>query len=245
MTLLKRIAGKIRPLVQPPAIAPSVSVLIPSMFDSKLMLELCIRSIQKNTNYPNYEIVVCDAGIDQGARDFLDKEQQRGAIRVIKATDWERPKDDLARAARGEYMLFMHDDVYIKRADWISRRMRLMQADTRNAIVGQVVPNYDDQGLRFFPLGLLVQRKAANQLGLVWGKQVAQGLDTGAIAYRQFSQQRQHRHVPCDMASDIHHFTSMTWPKYKEATDPEIAQLVSERDRKLRLIQRMLHTGSY
>jgi hypothetical protein len=227
------------------AVDGRVTILIPSLFDSRLILELCIRSIQKNTDYPDYNIIVCDAGVDEEARTFLESEVEKGSIRLIKATDWERPKDDLAAAADGKYYVILHDDVYIKDKSWLRRRMHLMLSHPQNAVVGSTVPNYKTNGERFFPMGLLVKTVVARELNLKWGKQVQEGFDTGAIAWRQFNTQSTYKFAFYKTSRDIHHFGEMTWPKYKKADSPGIQDLLDRRDQKLNQIREMLATGRY
>jgi hypothetical protein len=175
----------------------------------------------------------------------LDAQAAKGAIRLIKASDWERPKDDLAAAVDGKYYVILHDDAYIKDRRWLRRRMRLMLSDPVNAIVGTVVPNYRINGERFFPFGLLVKTSVARELGLKWGKQVQDGFDTGGIAFRQFNGQKTYKFVYYKTTSDIFHFGEMTWPKYKKADSPEIQKLLQRRDQKLNQIREMLRSGRY
>ena len=224
----------------------AVSVLIPTMFDSRLIVELCVRSIQKRTDYPEVKIIVCDAGADEEAKAFLHELESEGSIRLIQATDWERPKDDLAAAVDTPYYVVMHDDCYVTDSRWLRRRMRLMLGDPRNAVVGTTLPNcYQPSLTRFFPLGLLVKTDAAREMGLKWGKQVKEGFDTGALAYQKFLQQTKYRFVYYKTSRDTHHFSQMTWPKYQDATRPEIGKLLAERDAKIAKIKRMLETGAY
>ena len=130
-----------------------VSILIPTMFDSRYILELCLKTIEKYTDYFDYQVLVCDAGIDETASGYLKGLVQQGAVRLIKATDWQRPKDDLVRAVDTPYYILMHDDVQILKHGWLTRRMKLMQRNERNAVVGSIVKNYNSQKNRFFPLG--------------------------------------------------------------------------------------------
>lgn len=228
-----------------PAIDGEVTILIPTMFDSRFVIELCIKSILKNTSYPTFNIIVADAGVDEETGDYLKSLHEKSVIRLIKAKDWQRPKDDLAEAVTTKYYSIMHDDIYIKHKDWLSRRMRLMLADPSNAIVGSLVPNYKTNGKRFFPMGMLVRTEAARALDIKWGKQVEQGYDTGALAYIKFQQQNHYKFVSYKTTTDIHHFSSMTWPKYKDMNDPKIQKLLAERDIKLNMIREMLRTGNF
>jgi hypothetical protein len=220
-----------------------VNIMLPSRFDSRLMLELCLRSIQNKTDYPDFDITVCDAGVDDDARSFLEGEARAGSIRLIQATDSIRPKDDLAAAADAPFYVLIHDDTYIRRRDWLCQRMRLMLSSPANATIGRTCDNYKTKGSRYFPMGLLVRSAAAAEMGFKWGKQ--KDLDTGAIAYRTLLAQSKYRHIEYKGTCDIHHFSRMTWPKREDASLPNIQELLRERDIKLGKIREMLRTGSH
>jgi len=230
-------------LFKRPQVCGRVSILIPTMFDSRCIIELCLKSIWKNTDYPDYEIIVCDAGADGDTRLYLDSLVKENKIKLIKATDWERPKDDLARAVTTEYYIVMHDDTQIMKKDWIRRRLILMVKDPNNAIVGTTVKNYHKTN-RFFPLGLLVKTAVSREIGLVWGKQP--GFDTGALAYEKFFSQKKYKFVSFKMSRDIRHFSDMTWPKYhNEQSYPGVDKKMKERERKIQLIRSVLDKEAY
>ncbi|MCE5335331.1 MAG: glycosyltransferase family 2 protein [Desulfobacteraceae bacterium] len=195
--------------------AGSVSILIPTMFDSRYVIELCIRSIFKYTHHPDFQIIVCDAGIDKSTHEYLSELEESGKIKLITATDAQRPKDDLVRAVDTDYYVLMHDDIRIMKMTWLENRLHLMNKNPANAIVGSIVKNYGYAGncrSRFFPLGMLVKTAASRELNLVWGKQP--GFDTGAIAYQTFFQQSKYKFASYKPSKDIYHFAEMTWPKY-------------------------------
>ena len=223
-----------------------VSILIPTRFDSRYIVELCIKSIRKNTDYTDYEIIVCDSGVDEPTRKYLSELESRKEIRLITATDKLRPKDDLVGAVNGEYYIIMHDDVQIKRKNWLSRRVNLLNKNPKNAIVGSIVKNFN-KSKRFFPLGLLVKMDVSKKLNLKWGKQPELNLDTGAVAYDKFFSQNEFKFVPCKFSRDIRHFGAMAWPmrKIMEETSPLITKKVLERKDKIALIRKILEKGKY
>jgi hypothetical protein len=221
-----------------------VSILIPTMFDSRYVIEIAIKSIKRYTSYSDYKIIVADAGVDEETHAYLSGLND---ITFIKATDWMRPKDDLADAVDTDYYITMHDDVRVFKDKWIENRLKLMNKDDRNAIVGTVTKNYG-KDKRFFPLGLMVKTSAARELGLKWGKQPDEGHDTGSLAYKTFSAQKKYKFVTYKFTKDIHHYAQMTWPKYKNESNydkEKLARLMKERDEKMREIRHLLDTDSY
>lgn len=225
--------------------AGKVSILIPTMFDSRYIIELCIKSIKKNTDYSDYKIIVCDNGADSETRQYLQRLTTEGEIQLIETTDWKRPKDDLVKAVDTEYYVIMHDDIRILRKDWLRKRMALMAKNPSNAIVGTVLKNYS-KTKRFFPLGILVKAEVSRKLDLKWGKYPEKGFDTGAIAYNKFFSQDKFKFVPYKTTRDIYHFACMTWPKYNtEENCPGVTKKVKERDEKIKLIRDILNKGTF
>lgn len=223
-----------------------VSILIPTMNDSRYIIELCLKSIQKNTNYKDYKIIVCDAGVDQETYNYLHNLAANGEINLIRATDNQRPKDDLAKAVNTDYYVIMHDDIQIRKKDWLTRRMQLMVRSKNNAIVGTIVHNFGRKANRFFPLGLLVKTDIARKLDLKWGKQ--DGFDTGTLAYNKFFSQNEYKFVNYNVARDIYHFMSMGWPKRKlgeKGMYPELEMILNDRNKKIIRIRKILETNSY
>ena len=48
-----------------------VSILVPTRFDSRYMIELCLETVKKYTKYP-HRIIVGDAGVNEETRNFLE-----------------------------------------------------------------------------------------------------------------------------------------------------------------------------
>lgn len=228
-----------------PKLEGRVSILIPTMFDSRYTIELCLKSIRKNTDYSHYQTIVCDAGVDEITRDYLLDLVHKNEIELIKATDWQRPKDDLVRAVDTEYYVLMHDDTQILKRGWLTRRLNLMNRSEKNAIVGTIVKNYNNTK-RFFPLGLLVKTSVSRKLNLKWGKQPDRGFDTGALAYVRFFSQNEFKFVLYKMSKDIRHFSDMTWPKYHTVESyPGLNEKLKEREKKIRFICEILEKEAY
>lgn len=226
-------------------ITGKVSILIPTMFDSRYTIELCLKSIEKYTDYPEYEIIVCDAGVDNVTQAYLLDLVSANKIKLIKATDWKRPKDDLVRSVTTEYYCLMHDDIQIKKNGWLTRRLLLMNNNRNNAIVGTIAENYNNTK-RFFPLGLLVKTEVSRELGLVWGKEPEKGYDTGSLAYIKFFSQNTYHFVSYKISRDIRHFSEMTWPKYHTSESfPGIDKKLAEREMKIKIIQNILEKEKY
>ena len=152
-----------------------VTILIPTRFDSRFMIELCLESIKKYTDYP-HEITVGDAGVDEETKKFLEN---RSDIKLCSVGNPTLPKDSMIKYVNTPYFMFMHDDTQILKKGWLEKRVTLMERNSRNAIVGPVVANfvygwkrrflYKRTMRRFWPLALLVKTDVQRELNLRWG----------------------------------------------------------------------------
>ncbi len=112
---------------------PLVSIVIPSK-DNYEIVKQCIDSITKLTDYKNYEIIVVDNGsrdeiktqislylMEMGAKYIYDKYPFNFSLMCNKG----------AAAAKGDYVLFLNDDIEVFRSDWIERMLgQAMQPHT-------------------------------------------------------------------------------------------------------------------
>jgi len=230
-----------------------VTILIPTRFNSRYMIELCLESVKKYTDYP-HKIIVGDAGVDEETRVFLES---RKDIKLVTPDNASLPKDSMIKYVDTHCFLFLHDDTQVLKRGWLDRRVALMERDQRNAIVGVVVANfvygwkryflYKKSMRRFWPLVLLVKTEAQHELNLHWG--VTGDFDTGGMAYNQFMSQSKYRFVSCNFKDDVKHFGGMTWPLKKkvqnEAVKFNIDTVVSERDVRLETIKKILESKRY
>ena len=230
-----------------------VSILIPTRFNNRYLLELCILTIKKYTEQP-YEIIVGNAGADKEALEYL---KNQTGVKTISCPDSIRPKDYLARNVSTPYFLFLHDDAQILKAGWLKRRVDLMEKNKNTGIVGVLSTNYK-YGLnkflphsviekRLFPFAMLVRKSTQDELDLFWG--IVKGFDTGGLAYLQFIKQKKWKFVSCRFDKEIRHWGQMTWV-IKERTKEELrllnySFLKEERDRKLSLIRNLIKSGNY
>lgn len=234
-----------------------VSILIPSRFDSKIMLDLCLRSIRKYTEHP-YRIIVGDAGVDEEASEFL---KQQSDVTVSRCPDPLAPKHHLARIVETPYLMFLHDDAQIMRPGWLKRRVDILERDPALGFVGPLGFNFGMKPgwrqylspsplvRRFFPFSLVVRKEAQENLDLFWGK--IAGFDYGTIAYLQYKTRlitggnrkkwefRKYDHEP-----DVKHWKEMTWP-LRKADSPETEARLQRREAKLEQMRRILETESY
>ncbi len=234
-----------------------VTILIPSRFNNRWILDLNLRTIRKYTKYP-YEIIVGDAGMEQEALDFIADQKD---VKLVKCPDPRIPKDHLARQAQTPYFLFLHDDVQILKEGWLTKRVNIMESDPQNGVVGPISTNYQRLGpirrifdrdplkRRFFPLVMLVRKAMQDDLNLRWGI-IDKSFDTGGVAYFQYRVQNPKRwkFVPKKFTDDVLHWGQMTWVMKKRdpgTTTLNVDALQQERAEKVERIKEIIRTESY
>ena len=112
---------------------PLVSIIIPSK-DHVEMLFRCLDSIEQNSSYPNYEIILVDNGSSEENRKQIEQGIQGKRIRYCYEKmefNFSRMCNMGAQNADGEYLLFLNDDIEIIQTDWMERMVgHGMQADS-------------------------------------------------------------------------------------------------------------------
>jgi len=96
-----------------------VSIIIPTA-GSRGLIRKCIESLRARTAYRNIEIICIDNVPKSDAE--LKEWLRAHADRVIARSDafnWSRYNNDAAKRARGDFLLFLNDDVEAIQADWL------------------------------------------------------------------------------------------------------------------------------
>jgi glycosyltransferase involved in cell wall biosynthesis len=104
---------------------PLVSIIIPSK-DHPDVLKQCIDSIIGFTSYSNYEIIVVDNGSNDENKEEIERYLENKKIKYIYNSyefNFSKMCNIGSNASRGEYVLFLNDDVEIIQSDWMSRMM--------------------------------------------------------------------------------------------------------------------------
>lgn len=104
---------------------PLVSIVIPSM-DNPEILEQCIDSIYRYTTYKNFEIIVVDNGSSETNRARISAyvEEKSGVyIYEQDAFNFSRMCNMGAQHAKGEYLLFLNDDIEVIQSEWLEKML--------------------------------------------------------------------------------------------------------------------------
>ena len=126
---------------------PLVSIIIPSK-DHPEMLGQCVRSIRELTDYKNYEILVVDNGSSpENEIQIRRLLEECGAVYLYakETFNFSRMCNRGAAAAKGEYFLFLNDDIRIIQPDWLRRMLGQAMQPHTGAVGAKLL--YPDSGL--------------------------------------------------------------------------------------------------
>ena len=100
-----------------------ISVIIPNK-DHTEDLELCLSSMAKRISYENYEVLIVENNSEE-KETFAYYEKLPERYPRVRVLTWEKEfnyssiNNFAAEQAKGEYLLFLNDDVEILTPDWI------------------------------------------------------------------------------------------------------------------------------
>ncbi|QJR16531.1 glycosyltransferase family 2 protein [Usitatibacter palustris] len=103
--------------------APLVSIICPTRNGVKLV-RMCVESVRAKTTYPNYEFLLVDNGSDDDdAIEYFQSLADQGKVRILKDPrpfNFSRINNDSARAAKGDVLVFLNNDIEVISPDWLT-----------------------------------------------------------------------------------------------------------------------------
>ena len=116
---------------------PLVSIIIPNK-DEKETLKACIESIREKTEYTNYEILIIENNsTSQEIFHYYKELSEDPRIRLLR---WKKEFNYSAinnygvRHAKGEYLLFLNNDVTVITPGWIKEMLGVCQRPDTGAV---------------------------------------------------------------------------------------------------------------
>jgi len=117
---------------------PLVTIIIIT-HDRVDLLRKCIRSIEQKTTYKNLEIMIIDRDSrDSRTRQYLSS-LTYNVIEYRGSFNFSRINNFAARYARGNFLVFMNDDVEVLEPQWIQAMLREAQSGAHVGMVGPLL----------------------------------------------------------------------------------------------------------
>lgn len=113
---------------------PKISIIILNW--NKLdYLKQCIENAVKNTDYPNYEIVILDnASTEAGTKEYLSSLPHKTITSPVNL-GFAKGNNEAVKHATGEYLLLLNNDT-IPKHDWLTPMIELILNNPECGIVG-------------------------------------------------------------------------------------------------------------
>ena len=103
---------------------PLVSVIIPNK-DEKETLQTCLEMLEKNTGYQNFEIIIVEN--NSTTDEIFRYYKELSGNRKIHLLRWGKEFNYSAAHAKGEYLLFLNNDVKSINPDWLEEMLGVCQ----------------------------------------------------------------------------------------------------------------------
>jgi O-antigen biosynthesis protein len=118
--------------------AGKVSVIIPTR-DNLALLRRCISSIEAQTTYPDYEILIVDNGSQaKSTLDYLEQTPHR-MIRDDLPFNYSRLNNLAVQAALGDYVLLLNNDTEVLSGEWMTAMVEHAQRPEVGAVGAKLV----------------------------------------------------------------------------------------------------------
>lgn len=110
-----------------------VTVIVPTR-DRLYLLSKCIESIERNTGYGNYEIIIVDNGSsDPATLEYFEQTLHR-VIHHDGPFNFSQLNNAAAARADGEYLVFLNNDTEVVSSEWLSAMVEQAQRPEVGAV---------------------------------------------------------------------------------------------------------------
>jgi GT2 family glycosyltransferase len=116
---------------------PLVSILVVT-HDGLAWTRMCLESIDRRTDWPQYEVIVADNASTDGTREWLGDEERRGTLRAVMLRDnrgFAAGVNAAVRQSHGDYLCILNNDTVVTRG-WLSALVRHLASDRKLGMIG-------------------------------------------------------------------------------------------------------------
>ena len=121
---------------------PLISIIIPTK-DKLEFLTKCIDSINKKTEYPNYEILIVDnKSVESTTKDYLKSIDGKDHCRVVSYDapfNFSAINNEASKEAKGEILLFLNNDTEVISSEWLSAMLEFAQRKETGAVGAKLI----------------------------------------------------------------------------------------------------------
>jgi len=105
---------------------PKVSIIIPTK-NNKILLKRCIESLENNTNYKNFEIIIVDNdSSDEKTLEYYDSLDYK-IISYKDPFNFSKINNLGVKKAQGDYILCLNDDTKAIDSNWLTEMVSICQ----------------------------------------------------------------------------------------------------------------------
>ncbi|GBQ85487.1 O-antigen biosynthesis protein RfbC [Asaia krungthepensis NRIC 0535] len=119
--------------------SPSVTIIIPFK-DQSDITRRCLETLLERTDYPDFEVVLIDNwSVQPATQAFMTEFGKKPNVRFMTIEEpfnYSRLNNLAARTCRSDYLVFMNNDVFVEKSDWLRLMMNEALAGDRVAAVG-------------------------------------------------------------------------------------------------------------
>ena len=126
---------------------PKVSVVVLT-YNNLRFTKACLKSLERNTRYPDWELVLVDNASTDGSREYLAAYAHgKHWIKLIQNDEnlgFAAGNNRGLHAATGEYLVVLNNDTYVTRG-WLMDLVRHLRKDPGLGLVGAVTNNIGNE----------------------------------------------------------------------------------------------------
>ena len=126
---------------------PKVSVVVLT-YNNLRFTKACLKSLEDNTRYPDWELVLVDNASTDGSRDYLaEYAQDKGWVKLVqndRNLGFAAGNNRGLETATGEYLVILNNDTYVTRG-WLVDLVRHLRKDPLLGLVGAVTNNIGNE----------------------------------------------------------------------------------------------------
>jgi GT2 family glycosyltransferase/glycosyltransferase involved in cell wall biosynthesis len=149
---------------------PLVSIIVLTYNNLKLT-QACLESVEKFTNYPNYEVIIVDNASTDGTQDYLKAHfAHHTLILNTENTGFSAGNNKGISMAKGEYIVLLSNDTVVT-PGWLTTLINHFERNPQVGLLGPITNNIGNEAkVKVFythPVSMLpeVQKIAATRMG--------------------------------------------------------------------------------